>query len=239
MNPPVCTDPTSAEPTGAGTPRAEGGRAAAPVLGVTGAVASGKSTVAAMLEDTGYRRIDADALGHRALETASVAEAVGRVFGDAVLRDDGTVDRVALATAVFGDEEALRRLETLVHPVVRRWIDRELEAARDGGAPAVIDCALLFESGLDSLCDSTVYVDTAEEQRLERAQDVRGWDPGEVRRRDANQLPCEEKRARASHVIPNHGELTRLREAVGALLTALGRQDDTGGAIGAVGGETK
>jgi dephospho-CoA kinase len=195
-----------------------------PIVGVTGPVAAGKSALSRRLAGLGGRVIDADALGRKALTTPEVRRAVVVAFGDAVLAKDGSLDRAALAARVFADEAARRRLEGIVHPVVRVWIDMELAAAAREGAPfVVVDCALLFESGLDSLCEETVAVDAPADARRARALAAHGWDEAEVRRREAAQLPAHEKRARADRVVVNDGGEERLEEAARAIVESLPR----------------
>jgi len=194
----------------------------APVLGVTGTVAAGKSTLTARLAALGARVIDADALGHRALATPGVRDAVAVAFGRGVLAPDGTLDRALLARGVFADAAARARLEAIVHPVVRRAIDEEIAAARKAGAPlVVVDCALLFESGLDAICDSTLAVDAPEAVRIARARAARGWDESEVVRRSAAQLPAAEKRARAGRVFVNDGSDARLADEARVVFDAV------------------
>jgi dephospho-CoA kinase len=167
--------------------------------------------------------IDVDALGHRALATNEVKRAVVAAFGRGVLLgESGTLGHRELAALVFADDVNRKRLEDIVHPVVRRWIDEEIAAAREGGAPlVVVDCALLFESGLDAVCDETLAVDAPEALRFARAQAARGWDADEVRRRAAAQLPPAEKRARAGRVFVNDGSDARLADEARAVFDAV------------------
>jgi dephospho-CoA kinase len=182
-----------------------------PIVGVTGTVAAGKSTFSRALERLGARRIDVDALGHEALRGREVVKAVAEAFGRAVLASDGSIDRRALAGLAFGTAESRRRLEAIVHPVVRRRIDEEIADAISAGVPfIVIDCALLFESGLDSICDATVVVDAPAELRRARAAAAHGWSADEMERRERAQLSAEEKRARADRTIVNDADTARL-----------------------------
>lgn len=159
----------------------------------------------------GARRIDVDGLGHDVLAAAAVRDAVVAAFGRGVLAADGSLDRRALARVAFADEAARRRLEAVVHPEVRRRIDADVAAARAAGAPLIVmDCALLFESGLDAICDATLTVDAPESVRFARARAAHGWDEAEVRRREAAQFPAHEKRARAGRVLVNDGNEARL-----------------------------
>ena len=196
----------------------------APVLGITGAVAAGKSAISRHLGSFGARVIDVDGLGHAALASPAVREAVVREFGRGVLAADGTLDRAALARSIFDGEDARRRLEAIVHPVVRRRIDDEIAAGRAAHVPLiVVDCALLFESGLDAICDTTLAVDAPEALRLARAWAAHGWDEAEVRRRMAAQLPPEDKRARADRVAINDGDESRLADEARSLFDAVVR----------------
>jgi dephospho-CoA kinase len=176
------------------------------ILGVTGPVAAGKSALSRRLAALGARLVDVDGLGHEALASPAAQAAVLAAFG--------TIDKRALARRVFGDVAARRRLEGIVHPIVRTRIDEEIAAARAAGAALVVlDCALLFESGLDALCDATVVVDAPDALRFARARAAHGWDEAEVRRRDAAQLPAAEKRARAGRTVVNDGDESRLDRA--------------------------
>jgi dephospho-CoA kinase len=196
--------------------------ARATVVGLTGAPAAGKTTVAALLASAGCHVIDVDRLGHQALETCSVRDAVVAEFGSHVLADDGSLDRGALARVAFADDLAIARLEGLVHPVVRDRLTAAIITAEETATRAiVIDAALLFEGKLDALCDVTVVVDAPESARAERARAERGWDDGEFARRQARQISADEKRGRAGHVLVNDAGIDRLRERTLALLETI------------------
>lgn len=193
----------------------------APLVGLTGAPASGKSTVAAFLREAGCAVVDVDGLGHAALDEPALRARVVAEFGADVLRSDGSLDRAALADAVFGDEAALRRLEEIVHPRVRELLHQQVADLRQVGTRAVVlDVALLFEGGLAALCDVTVAVEAPQELRVSRAA-ARGWDGAELARRERRQLPAAEKRARADRVLANDGDLDSLRERTLRLLDEL------------------
>jgi dephospho-CoA kinase len=195
-----------------------------PVLGVTGAVAAGKSALSRRLAALGADVIDVDRLGHDVLATPEVRDAVVREFGRSVRAPDRSLDRAALARLAFADESARRRLEEIVHPAVRALVNARLDAARTAGAPLVVlDCALLFEGGLDALCDRTVVVEAPDAVRLARALAAHGWDEAEVRRRMAAQLPPAEKRARADVAVANEGDEARLDAAARGLYENLVR----------------
>ncbi len=141
-------------------------------------------------------------------------------WGPSVLDEKGQVDRAAVARIVFGDPSQRRRLEELVHPLVdakrkKEWAD----AAAEGSVAAfVIDAPLLFEAGLDRRCDAVIFVEAPESLRLERVRQSRGWDAGELARREKNQWPLEIKRERADHSVINDGDLAALERRVRLIL---------------------
>jgi dephospho-CoA kinase len=190
-----------------------------PVIGITGPVAAGKSALSGRLASIGARVIDVDGLGHRALDTPQVRDEVVAAFGKGVLAADGSVDRARLAREAFSGGGPRTRLEAIVHPHVRRAIDEEIRRAVLAGAAAVVvDCALLFESGLDAMCDFTVAVDAPEPVRLARALAAHGWDEAEVGRRMAAQLTPASKKARADRLVVNDGDSARLDDEARAIL---------------------
>lgn len=192
------------------------------LLGLTGAVGAGKSTAAAVFAESGCAVVDVDRLGHDALDDPSVRDAVVRELGPDTVGADGRVDRRQVARRVFGHPERLARLEAIVHPWVRRRLDDEIEALRHGSPRAVVlDCALLFESGLDRICDVTIVVETAAAVRRARVAAQRGWTADDVALREAAQLPAETKRARADRVLTNDGDADALRRRTRDLLDEL------------------
>ena len=197
---------------------------AIPVIGIVGGIGSGKSRVASLLEEAGSVVSDADALARGALQDATVRDTVVSWWGDDVLEADGTVSRAAVADRVFADAAELERLEQLLHPLVEAARKAEFDAAPDSATALVIDAPLLLEVGLDRECDVIVFVDCPRELRLERVASSRGWDTEELARREARQMPLDEKRSRAHHVLVNHGRVEDLREQVEAFLATLGRQ---------------
>ena len=199
-----------------------------PVVGLTGAVAAGKSTVAALLAERGGRVIDVDGLGREVLDDVDVRDEVAAWLGGGVLHEDGSLDRAALASRVFDDEAALRRLEGIVHPRVRARLAARLPEARAAGSPfVVLDVALLFESGLERLCDVVVVVHAGAGMRRARAAAARGWSDEQTEARERRQLPAGEKRRRADHVILNDGTEAELAAAVDGLLRTLGMNTAT------------
>ena len=195
------------------------------VFGVLGGIASGQSAVARALAGDDGLVLDADRMAHAALGSEEGRRRLRERWGAAVFAPDGSPDRQRVAERVFGAPAELAWLEGWIHPAVRVRMHGELEAARAAGVPRVaLDVPLLLEHddrhGLVECCDALVFVDAPGELREERARRTRGWAAGELARREALQLPLETKRARAQHVIPNHGDLAELSAAVTSLLAA-------------------
>ncbi len=193
-------------------------------VGLTGGLASGKSTVARMLAERGATVVDADRLvADLYAPDAPGARAVAELFGDRVLDEGGAVDRPALAEIVFSDAEARRALERAIHPLVR---ERFAEIARETGGVVVLEATLLVEAGYGPDFDLVVTVEADEDARLERAVE-RGMDEDEVRRRLAAQGGGERRRAGADVVLRNDGSEADLERQVDRLAAewGLGRDD--------------
>ena len=184
-------------------------------VGLTGGVASGKSTVAALLVAEGAVLIDADALAREvvAAGTPGLAAVVDE-FGEELLTPEGELDRPAMGRLVFADEAARRRLEAIIHPLVFQRI-AELEERAAGDAVVVHDIPLLAEraGGTDDF-DAVVVVDAPRELQLARMQADRGWDRADAESRIAAQATREDRLAIASHVVTNTGTREQLRERV-------------------------
>lgn len=188
------------------------------IIGLVGGIASGKSTVAAELAALGATVLDADAAAHAALELPDVKGALVERWGEGILDSSSQVDRNAVARRVFSSaaeqNAELEFLEGLLHPLVRRRFEGELAKLAQLGVPAaVIDAPLLLEAGWEDLCDSVVFVDSPGEVRTERGTS-RNWTAEDFARREASQMPIEEKKRRATHLIPNRGSRDELRQTV-------------------------
>ena len=188
------------------------------LIGLTGGVGSGKSTVSDMLKELGAEVIDADEATHAVYEPGSPGfDAVVREFGEAYL-DAGRIDRKRLGELVFKDAAARLRLNAIVHPLVREWMaQRTAEAVERGADVAVQDVPLLFENGLERLFSSVVLVYVPEEVQVERLVSGRGFTPEHARAVIAAQMPIEEKRGRAHHVINNSGTRDETKAQVRAV----------------------
>jgi len=193
------------------------------VLGIVGAPASGKSTVAAALEKLGATWVNADLVAREVLGRSNIQAELIAHFGDRIAGADGSIVRARLASVVFGDDDssraALKFLESVIHPPTRIEITRRLRQidsdTRTDHNPrvAILDVPLLFESHWDQSCDEVWYVDSAWETRLKRARG-RGWDAAELQKRESNQLSIAEKRRRSQRVIKNDGGLDDLNDQI-------------------------
>lgn len=185
------------------------------LLGLTGNIACGKSTVLRQLQSLGAHTIDADALIHVILRKGGPAYwPVVSEFGPGILGADGEIDRRALGRIVFADPERLRTLERVEHPIVRRVIDDEIAEAAE--PVVVLDAIKLIESGWADKCDVVWVVTCDREQQLERLMRTRGYSREEAEGRIDAQAAQEEKVARADVVINNAGTLEETRGQVAA-----------------------
>jgi len=193
------------------------------LVGLTGNIGSGKSTVDQLLSERGATIIDADVLARRAVETGTAAyKSIVERWGTSILGPDGTLDRGALRRIVFSEPAELEQLNALVHPEVERMRASLVEAARLRGDKLVVcDVPLLFERKMTDLFDRIVLVDAPRPVRLERLVRERGLKETEAMDMIVAQMPAELKRARADFVIDNVGTLTQLDVRVAEVWGAL------------------
>lgn len=193
------------------------------MVGLTGNVAAGKSAVAELWRGAGVPVVSADELARAAVAPGTGALAgIAELFGPGVIREDGMLDRAAVRRIVFRDEEALRALEAIVHPEVRRLRDEWTVEQREAGAEVVVwEIPLLFETGIEGEADVVVVVDAPPEVRLRRIVETRGLGEDEAEAVMAAQMAAGEKRRRADVVVENAGgreELAvRAAEVLGVL----------------------
>lgn len=194
-------------------------------VGLTGGVASGKSTVASMLRDLGVVVIDADALAREVVApgTPGLAAVVDE-FGPGVLGPDGALDRAALGRLVFDDPARRTALEAIIHPLVRARA-AELEAEAPEGALVVHDIPLLVETGQADRFDVVLVVDVPTEVQVERAVRERGWSEQEAASRIAAQASRGDRLAAATYVLDNTGTPEDLRQQVAEVLGQLLRTE--------------
>lgn len=187
-------------------------------VGLTGGVASGKSTVSAILQELGAVIIDADVLAREVVAQGTLGlDAVVAEFGPELLTPDGDLDRPAMGRLVFGDPEddgaSRRRLEAIVHPLVFERI-QELEAEAPSNGVVVHDIPLLAESGRAETFDAVIVVEAPEALQVERMVEKRGWTEEDARARIAAQATPGQRRAVATHLIENTGTREELRSRV-------------------------
>jgi dephospho-CoA kinase len=194
------------------------------LVGLTGGIGSGKSTVAAMLVERGAVVVDADDLARRAVDPGTPGfQRVREAFGDAVVRPDGSLDREALAATVFRDQEARKRLESIVHPEVARLFLEQRRRHEGTDEVLVYTVPLLVENGLQGMVDVVVVVTADESIRLARLQ-ARGLDAEAARARMAAQLPDAERERVADEVIRNDGSVEELERRVDQVWADLARR---------------
>lgn len=199
-----------------------------PVLGLAGGIGTGKSTVARILAEEGCVVADSDDLARHAYNDPEIRRQLFEWWGDRIRDCRGChaepdslpppVDRRAIAAIVFEQPAERARLESLIHPWIARHRDTLFASAPAGTRALVIDAPLLFETGLDKHCDRVIFVDSSDESRLSRVRAARGWDVGELGRREAAQWPLDRKRSLADHVIRNDGDPAGLRAQVLSVL---------------------
>ncbi len=200
-----------------------------PVIGLIGGIGSGKSAVAGHLGRLGAFVLDADAIGHVFLEQSPGRDRVLERFGEEILEPFGEfgirreIDRRALGALVFQSPGALRDLEAILHPLMRKTFEKAIaRESRRGRVPLVaLDAAILYEAGWDTLCDSVVFVDASPKTRLARLEASRGWTPDVLDAREKVQGPLEEKRRQADHRIMNDGTPDELAASVEAFWPTL------------------
>ncbi|MBU4271445.1 MAG: dephospho-CoA kinase [Planctomycetes bacterium] len=188
------------------------------IIGITGGVASGKSTVARLLEKLGAGVLDADRAGHEALRLPQVEAAARRRWGEKIFGPDGRIDRSSLARIVFapGPEGRKERLflEQLTHPEIARLFRLQADVLEKMGVKVVVlDAPLLLEAGWKDLCDKIVFVEAPWEARLSRAL-ARGWDKEDFDARDGAQESLQHKRECADVIIDNSGSPERTQAQV-------------------------
>lgn len=191
-----------------------------PLIALTGGIASGKSTIARRLEAHGAVVVDADQIVRdvQAPGTPVLGE-IATAFGSDLIDDHGALDRAALGSRVFSDPDALARLNSIVHPAVRRESQAQFEAAfaENPRAVVVYDVPLLVEARVDDPWDTIVVAHAPAKERLRRLIDLRGMQPQEAQNRIDSQVPDEKRLAIADVVIDTAGSLAQTEQQVDAL----------------------
>jgi len=186
----------------------------AKIIGLTGGIASGKSTVSNMLKTKGFTIVDADIAARKVVEPGELAyEQIIEAFGEGILLKDLTIDRKKLGALIFADEALRMKLNSIVHPAVRAWMTREKDRAIENGKKTVfLDIPLLFESRLTYMVERTILVYVDEETQLKRLMARNGLSEKEAQMRIRAQMPLSEKKALADAVLDNNGSLEETKQ---------------------------
>ena len=196
-------------------------------IGLTGGIATGKSTVARLLRERGFVVVDADALSREAVQIGTAAHLeIVKVFGPSAILPSGELNRPRIGEVVFNDRTKLALLESIIHPKVRSLaLQKKLELTKQGAKVAFYDVPLLFEKDMASLFDLIVVVATKPDVQLARLMDRNRFSIDEAQRRISAQLPLKTKIAKASTVIHNDGSIKDLEAAVDRYVENLPRPD--------------
>ena len=189
------------------------------VIGLTGGIGTGKSEVARLLQSLGAAVISADEVGHEAYTPNSESwREVVDTFGKEILQPSGEIDRQKLGAIVFSEPQQLEKLNAIMHPRMARMVADRIQVLRDQGAPTVVvEAALLFEAGWDSLVDEVWTTDSSVESVVERLQARNGMDEKEARRRIDSQMDPAERIERSDLVVDNSSDVSALEQTVMAL----------------------
>ena len=186
------------------------------VIGLTGSIGTGKSEAARQLEALGASIISADQVGHEAYTPNTEAwEQVVAAFGDGILQDDGEIDRRKLGAVVFSDPGQLEKLNQIMHPRMARMVADKIEELRGQGVEVVVvEAALLFEAGWDSLVEEVWVTDSTEQVVIERLKQRNGMSEEEARKRISSQMDRSERLERSDYVIENSGDMATLGSTI-------------------------
>jgi dephospho-CoA kinase len=189
------------------------------VIGLTGGIGCGKSEAAKFLSSLGAAHLDADVISHELTEAGGAAlPEIRRVFGEAAFNEDGSLDRASLGKLVFGSEPARRALEGIIHPLVQREMLTRMDAAARAGASVVIlDVPLLFETGMDALCDEPWALYVEREKQVMGVMTRDGLTREDAAARVDSQMPAEARNARATHAINTDQPVERTRQVLSQL----------------------
>lgn len=193
------------------------------LIGLTGGIGSGKSTVAQLLLHHDWVLVDADHIARDIVEPGQPALAeLADAFGEDILQADGSLDRGLLASRAFASREKTGLLNSITHPRIQEETQARFDSARRAGADYVVyDMPLLVDKGLHKDMDATIVVDVDAEERVRRLVEYRGLDEGDARRRIAAQVPDDVRRAAADFIIDNNGAREALGEQVDVVVDKL------------------
>ena len=186
------------------------------VIGLTGGIASGKTTVSNLFKVSGVPVIDADLVARQVVEKGTVGlTALVNHFGEVILNTDGTLNRMELGKRMFSDEAIRREVNDILQPLIRKEITARVKAYKDQGKPLIVlDIPLLFEMNYENLCDDIIVVAVSVETQIARMEKRNGYTRQEALERIQSQMPLEEKVKKASIVWSNEGTLQELEQKV-------------------------
>ena len=196
------------------------------IVGLTGGIATGKSTVAGMLDVAGAYIVDADKMARKAVEPGKPAyHEICRQFGDNILQPDGNIDRILLGNIVFGNENLRRHLEAIVHPWVKTYMENDIQAIIEKFPQAVVvkDIPLLLEGGGDEALSEIIVVYVPEAVQVERLMRRNALTREQALLRIQSQMPIEAKKKLATILIDNSGDLETTRQRTMAVYERLAR----------------
>ncbi|MCI1590157.1 dephospho-CoA kinase [Heyndrickxia oleronia] len=193
----------------------------AKIIGLTGGIASGKSTVSNLLRRKGFAIVDADIAARKVVEIGKDAyKQIVEAFGPEILQQDQNLDRKKLGTIVFHDEEKRLMLNQIVHPAVREYMQKEKETAlKQGKETVIMDIPLLFESNLGFMVDQTILVYVEQSIQLQRLMDRNQFTEAEAMARIQSQMPLEEKIEKSDAVINNNGTIDETEQQLNEIIT--------------------
>ena len=191
------------------------------IIGLTGGIVSGKTTVAKMFKDLGAKIIDADKLGHSVIRPHKTAWIkIIKLFGEEVLKEDLNIDRKKLGKIVFNDQRLLRKLNEITHPEIIKVIKREIDLVKNSTYKdekkriLIIDAALIYETKIDRLMDKIIVVYIDEDEQIKRLIKRDNFSYDEALQRIKSQIPIKQKVEMADYVIDNNNSLDKTREQV-------------------------
>lgn len=190
------------------------------IIGLTGSIASGKSTVSAMLNEKGYPIVDADKIARLVVERGTpTIQAIAEAFGEDILQEDGSLNREKLGARIFGNEEERNKLNAITHPAIRKEMLRQKETHLANGANTVVmDIPLLFESKLQSFVDKIIVVSVTPDIQRKRLTERDQLTEKEAENRMKSQLPMHVKESQADAVIDNNGPLKETEKQLESIL---------------------
>lgn len=189
------------------------------VIGLTGGIGTGKSTVSELLAVHGFKIVDADVAAREAVEKGSEGlEQVRQVFGDEAIEENGEMNRKYIGEIVFNDDKMREKLNQIIHPIVRTLMEKQKEAYLNEGYNVIMDIPLLFENNLQDTVDETWLVYASESIQVERLMERNDLTQEEAKARVYSQISIDKKRRMADRVIDNRGTLLELKQNLEALL---------------------